>query len=999
MFYLLLAITTVVIFVVAYFVMKNTITEEARQKRQSNSSQTISKRPRDDSRRLDYRYADRHIFVRGKDVFTGVRLVAETDEYASHEELLTKVRAASDALESLVGGTTLPFQVRVTHRPITAEEWAEDAIAHCWDPTPNCKRHLRGTAEYLALSDTARPEAYLIVQIGTASAPATKHSATLVGVADEQFDPDEVARWEALAADVHQKLSTLDVVPMRRDDLLWLIRKPLSGHFAPQPVVSAPSRPWGAGEFALATAFDATNYRNGLVIHRDNDDLAYGPLGQEMDSHTCVLIATDWPKQMPFRRQTAWMRYIGNISGAQVEINYRGVLLPYKEFRKKADKILDDLSDEERDRKRGIASSRDPHAEAAPPDRETQQHMEEASRLVGDIREHRFPGVDAQITLLLSAYTAEALNALVREVQTKCSDALDITFERPKTAQWRLMEAFLPGTPPAVATMPRVQMQEASTFGVGLANAGAEVGDNTEVAVSGKTLGWRGHYIGKSSEVPTHYSTPVGPSRNKGGGVAIIGASGGGKSSLALLKFHQESEAGTECVALDPKVDFAQFVYYICFGPQVNHPDFRSEAAAGLLGTPESQFTVINQRYWDDTEIIDVMKGKDGTFDPWQITGDLAAGESLAQTMLEEFVGPKDWGECRLPVRHALGAARRDYEARRAEAQKNGTPIEDVPLPTLWNIVDRVIDNADEVATDESAQFRDRQEAQLAAEVLQALRRLPASRLAFSPTPVKEKRARKRRTIYTLRGMETPPPAKAPEHWSQPERLCATIMYILTRQIAGMLEVKEVPNPVTGKIGMPPTALFIDEAYAVTSLDSGRAVVMTALAQARAYAMTIVLIDQQAKRLAKIEEDSDEATGNQFHSVFVFQQSTMDEARRAVPLLGRESNTEAVARAVLPVNSGGMMRTGVCVMRDVDARVATVNVDLVYREVRAASDTNPATRAESQSAPISPNVDDWSFTEDDEVSDVTASSEYEPVEHDSADDEQAQTPVGAGSNS
>lgn len=914
-------------------------------------TQNIERADKADSRRFPYRYADQHLFVHGDTVWTGVRFNPVTDEYLSHDELLAMVDQSTRALQSISGDEPIPFQTRVTYRPVTAADWAEDAINACWDPTPNHKRYLRGQADYLTASETARPEAYLLVQVGKVGRGAQRVSDTITGTADEQFDPDEVARWDALATEVHAKLRFMGTVPMTRDDLLWLIRKPLSGHYTPTPVEFGKTRPWGAGEFALALDFTADNYRHGLLVHHINDDANMGPLGASMESHMCVLLASEWPERMEFRRSTAWMRFIANL-GAQAEINYRGVIVPQHKFLERAEKINGDLTDEARDMDKVGAVA----------DRATLMNRAAAQTLVDDIKSARIPGIDAQIMLALSASTEEALADLVRQVQNVCSNHLDVKFVRPRHAQWRLLESFLPGTPPTLSGSPRVQMQEAEVFGVGLPNAGTEVGDNPETSRTGETLGYRGDFIGGAGDVPAHYSMPVGVDRNSGGGVAIIGASGSGKTSLSLMKFFQESEAGARCVALDPKVDFAQFCYYIAYGPQVNHADFPAAAADGTLGTPGSPFQPINQRFWDDTDIIDVLKSGSGVFDPWRVTGDLAEGEALAQTMVEMFLGPSDWTMCRTPFGAALRDVRHEYEAACITAQEEGKNLTDVPLPTLWRVVDKVNERFEQAKSDPSAGYSDKQGLEGAAVALERLRSAPYARLAFSPTPSGLGALRKRRTVFTLRGMQTPKAGSKPEQWSNTQRMAATIMYVLTRVTADMLDVRQERNPVTGKMGLRPKIQFIDEAYAVTGTDVGRDAVRTALAQGRAYRTITVLIDQQAARLAQIEQDSgDEATGNQFHTVFVFKQKTLKEASGAVPLLGREDNKDAVARALLPVSSGGVMDTGVCLMRDVDGRVATVTIDLVYRELLAATDTNPSTRPVKQSVPLSDDVNQWFF--------------------------------------
>src|SRR5699024_7056850 len=130
----------------------------------------------------------------------------------------------------------------------------------------------------------------------------------------------------------------------------------------------------------------------------------------------------------------------------------------------------------------------------------------------------------------------------------------------------------------------------------GLAIPGLEsspnVGDGVQIGRGGTVLGWQGHLIGYSAEngAAVHFDPHVQVDRHNGAGVGIIGASGGGKSSLALSLFFWMSEAGTQCVASDPKNDFEAMCYYLAFGPQVLEDGFNRDADQGILGTAKSRF-------------------------------------------------------------------------------------------------------------------------------------------------------------------------------------------------------------------------------------------------------------------------------------------------------------------------------------------------------------------------------------------------------------------------
>jgi len=157
------------------------------------------------------------------------------------------------------------------------------------------------------------------------------------------------------------------------------------------------------------------------------------------------------------------------------------------------------------------------------------------------------------------------------------------------------------------------------------------------------------------------YSNFVQMARNQGAGVALIGASGNGKSNLMMLLFFQDSESGARTVAIDPKGDIAQFCYYLAFGSQMVHPQFAADANAGILGTPKSQFQPTNPQFWADTSIVDVTKAADGSLDPFNISDDVQLGKERALTALQTLIEPADWEKIRSVVNEALVAAMAPY--------------------------------------------------------------------------------------------------------------------------------------------------------------------------------------------------------------------------------------------------------------------------------------------------------------------------------------------------
>lgn len=920
---------------------------------------------REEAIRLPYRYAHGSIFVHGRTVWTGVRLVPTTDEFLPDEKLHQMVDGATRAAANIVGPDETEVQCRVTHRPGAWEQWAETVIAKAWNPTRNFATMVRRIAGALASSGTSRPEVYLLVKVavmdrsGTGVGPSL--TAVTGGVADEQFSPALVASWESAAAEVHGKLRSMNVEPMTQADLMWLIRKPLFGSMNPAVDDSGASRPWGRGDFLMAAEVSGTNRKTHMELQQTNEDpnhpyLAVGESGTVYVTH---LVVSDWPADMPFNHHSAWLR---SLAAMGCEVNYRMTLLPKSKYQEAAKRIAGNLRDEAKDMESGGRSVDGPFADQL--DR-SQFLVERADTARG------VTGVRGQIMIALSSDNLADLEEQRRYVTNYLHSELQVTVERPRRYQWRMLQSFLPGPGPDLLNLPYVRLSETSTFGIGLPSAGTALGDAVGWDKARKnTLGWVGNYVGFGvGGVPVHFTAHVGLGRDQGAGIAIIGASGSGKSSLALNMFLWESESGVECVALDPKTDFARMCYYLAFGAQVLDPEFDAAAKEGTVGEPGSKFQPINKEFWADTRIIDIANAGRGAFDPYQTSKTFARGDTLARTMFELFLGPDDYAVCRLPLEQARADARTAYQQRMNDATKavqEGAAPQKVALPTMWEIVDRVQAELDQAIAND-APYEAVKELKQAASVLNNLREMQYAALVFAKEPQGLGVTRVRRTVYTMRGMKRPASPDS-SMWDQTERLTGTILYALTDLTSQLLDIHEEANPVTGRIGTRPKMAEIDEAMAVTGFTQGANMVQTMMTQGRAYGLVVVLIDQQAARLAKIDaaaKDSGETAGNQFQAVFAFSQRTQSEAAKAMPLLGLEQNPEASV-ALLKEASGGLLSTGKCLFRDVDSRVGTLDVDLVFREVLAATDTNPQTRTIKQSVNPPADVADWEMLADDD---------------------------------
>ncbi|WP_368396442.1 ATP-binding protein [Streptomyces sclerotialus] len=934
----------------------------------TSSSRSHTQAKREDLR-LPYRYADDMIFVHGDSVWTGVVLPTAIDEYLNAAELQAMAENPARGLLNLArGDRNVECHYRKVYQPITALTWAEDLNAVAWDPTENYKAYNLRKANYQERIGALRERNILLIKLGALKRGSNgvmlekdepkedlsvlrsvrgvgdKAASAATGVSEEYLDPAVLAEWTQVATEVHESLESMGGAPLSREELVWLIRKPLHGDLPvpPEPVLG--SRSWGPDQFDLVVDFSGENRKTHIVLHQYDEES-----GERQTSYTTTLVAASWPAETRFRQSTAWARYAAQHVDFPVEIDMRFTLIPHLKFKSQADKIRGNLVDEMND----MANS------GRTPDTKLAQQVTRAQHLCEDIDEHKMPGMEAQIRFTISAPDLKELERRRRVLELQFKQDLRVTLLRPTRQQWRLLQSQLPGDAPKLPIAPYLRLQEVEQLGAGLPTAGTEIGDNPEHR-SGRRLGWVGNLVGWAGKMPVHYSLHVGPARNDGGGLAIVGASGGGKSSLALQKFYEESESGVRCLVIDPKTDFAQMCYYLAFGAQVNDPGFTADAEAGILGTPQSRFQPINREFWDETEVVDLLKGQAGVLDPWVIARDVASGRLLAESMLRGFLGDEDYQRVRLPVIEAMATVVGWYNSAVRQAVEQGYNPRDaerqVPRPTLWQVVDEVVRAYERaVAADDREAIKDLKLAQM---LLTELRTLPYARLAFAEKPMPLSNMRKRRTVITLRGYQSPA-ASDPRNWNPAERLAATALMGVVELGSQMLDVGYEKNPVTGEVGLRPKSLFVDEAYVVTATDSGRDLIRRALKQGRSYLAVIVLITQQAIDLVQIEDSEARSGGaNQIHTVFAFKQKSAQEAALVAPLLGRSEEDPKVIGALQE------LRTGVCLQRDVDKRVGTVAVDLVFKEILAATDTNGTTRPTRQSVDPPLSVWDWTFMQE-----------------------------------
>lgn len=926
-----------------------------------------------DSRRLGYRYADDKIFIHGDGVYTGVVLGTDTDEFATADEIddyaMRPVRIYRSLLDAFDGEQVQCHEL-VRYRSVITTGWCQQLLDNAWHPT-ELYRVLAGRVAGHIANSTPQRMWSLIVRLGDAPVgrtgdPYAGAAAAVTGVFEEHLTGDDLTGWWARADHLHDTLSRHGADPLTRRDLLWLIRRPGHGHL---PVPDAPvtsRRPWRGGFFELAAGFRGHNTGGGfLELHRRDPDT-----GQEQTSYTATLVITNQPPRQLFNPRNAWSRRLAHLA-TPAEISWRYTLIPAQQWKRMTEKTVANVDDEGDDRDKAGAA----------PDQSFLARLDQAAQLRRDSGgDDPEPGMIGRLRLTVSAPTRPLLARAIQDLKAAMGDvAVDV----PEHAALPLLLEQLPGEPASTSLGSlsagpaggiRLWQRWSDTYLPAIALLGShnQIGDRQQIE-RGRTLGWIGMAVGwvKDNGSVVSCDPHAQIARGHGAGVAVLGSSGGGKTSFALLLFFWLSESGVRCSVLDPKIEFSGFVYYLAFGSQVMHPQFMLDADAGVLGTPASRFQPVNRPFWDDTAVVDLARGARGSQDPWRITRTFTDGYNLALSLTDVL-----WTDDahRRIVRKGLRLMLAAHKSATAGGEPFPCGFGDVLSYIRLEREELETDyrNARQSGGDTSTLRQSRDEFDEVCTRLENGEDMPFLRLLLGRGDdgvAQDVNATKRRLIYTMAGFKTPDHPDNPELWTDEDRnASAAMLAVLSRMRRDNLSGRFAHNPATGEMGIPPTAAFIDEGNMVTASPAGRAYLTVNLRQGRSLGSVLVFMDQQARGIKRIEEEArreDAAEVNQFGVVAVFRQRSRREALSALELLrssdGDDARGEvtALARKLQSEDVGGLLRPGDCVLRDPDSRVAAVTVDQIFYVLQRASQTNPKLKPVDWSVDVPADPHAW----------------------------------------
>jgi hypothetical protein len=218
--------------------------------------------------------------------------------------------------------------------------------------------------------------------------------------------------------------------------------------------------------------------------------------------------------------------------------------------------------------------------------------------------------------------------------------------------------------------------------------------------------------------------------------------------------------------------------------------------------------------------------------------------------------------------------------------------------------------------------------------VMRSISEMRLARLCFAPSVGQQIDAEGWTTVFTLAGLTLPDTAVSRDDYSYEQRLSVALLYLVSQFARKLLN---------GIDRTAPKAIFLDEAWAITSTPEGAKLVPEVSRMGRSRNTALILVSQNAGDLLN------EQVTNCLSSVFAFRSTERGEVANVMSLLGVAPSDEhkAVLRA---------LGNGECIFRDLDDRAGRIGIDLVSDELRDWIDTNPTRGRASQ--PGSPKPGD-----------------------------------------
>ncbi|MFD6949314.1 ATPase [Nocardiopsis sp. TSRI0078] len=309
-------------------------------------------------------------------------------------------------------------------------------------------------------------------------------------------------------------------------------------------------------------------------------------------------------------------------------------------------------------------------------------------------------------------------------------------------------------------------------------------------------------------------------------------------------------------------------------------------AAIDPKGDAESLVELLRRR-GRKARVMSLGSAQPGLLDPFAFGDDLPAKKTMATETLRLL----------LP---------RMSEERESAMIQAVAAVANQPQPSLAKVVDHLVSSSGAASRNLGA-------------VLQSMSEMRLASLCFDPQGDAQIDTEGWTTVFTLGGLTLPDSGVGRDDYSYEQRLSVALLYLVS-QFARRL--------MNGLDRHLPKAIFLDEAWAVTSTPEGAKLVPEVSRMGRSRNTALILVSQNAGDLLN------EQVTNCLSSVFAFRSSERFEVESVMSLLGIEPNEDHLA--VLR-NLGN----GECLFRDLDGRSGRIGVDLVSENLTRWLDTNP----------------------------------------------------------
>jgi hypothetical protein len=211
--------------------------------------------------------------------------------------------------------------------------------------------------------------------------------------------------------------------------------------------------------------------------------------------------------------------------------------------------------------------------------------------------------------------------------------------------------------------------------------------------------------------------------------------------------------------------------------------------------------------------------------------------------------------------------------------------------------------------------------------VLRSMSEMRLAKLCFAPSGGQGIDAAGWTTVFTLAGLTLPDVGLKRDDYSYEQRLSVALLYLVSQFARRLL------NGMGRRL---PKAIFLDEAWAITSTPQGAKLIPEVSRMGRSRNTALILVSQNAGDLLN------EQVTNCISGVFAFRSSERAEVANVMALLGIEPSDDHKA-ALRGLGNGE------CIFRDLDGRAGRVGIDLISDDLRRWLDTNP-TRARPDEA-------------------------------------------------